>query len=171
MHRARASARACKQAPCASTAPTTSGATTRSQSRGWRRTSPTTTHPVRACPHLPPCPHLLPSLLWAAPHAIPLCPHNPGVRPPFPLTWSLPPGCSSLAPGVHPIPKDATLGPPGWGGAYAGSKPRCYASHDLGPRAQPQACDFSKPFSTSESFEPYGQWPKPHPAAAAHWLS
>ena len=32
---------------------------------------------------------------------------------------------------VHPIPPGTKLGPPGWGGAYAGSKPRCIASHDL----------------------------------------
>ena len=72
---------------------------------------------------------------------------------------------------IHPIAKDAPLGPPGWGGAYAGSKPRCYASHDLGMKAQPLACDFSKPFSTSESFEPYGVFPKPHPNDREHWLT
>ena len=72
---------------------------------------------------------------------------------------------------VHPPEPGAKLGPPGWGGAYAGSKPRCYASHDLAPRAQPLACDFSKPFSTSESFEPYGQFPKPHPKDREHWLT
>ena len=55
------------------------------------------------------------------------------------------------------------LGAPGWGGSYAGSKPRCYASHDLGPKAQADACNFDKPFSSSESWEPYGKWPKPHP--------
>jgi len=37
---------------------------------------------------------------------------------------------------VHEIPKEAKLGPPGWGGAYAGSKPRCLASHDLNIKAQ-----------------------------------
>ena len=39
---------------------------------------------------------------------------------------------------VHPPKPGEPLGPPGWGGAYKGSKPRCYASHDLGPKAQPQ---------------------------------
>ena len=72
---------------------------------------------------------------------------------------------------ITPIPQDKPLGPPGWGGAYAGSKPRCYASHDLAPRAQPQACDFQRPFSTSESFEPYGAFPKPHPRDPEHWLT
>ena len=71
---------------------------------------------------------------------------------------------------VHPPKKGATLGPPGWGGSYAGSKPRCYASHDLGPKAQPDACNFDRPYSKSESFEPYGQWPKPHPTEnREHW--
>ena len=58
---------------------------------------------------------------------------------------------------VHPPKPGTVLGPPGWGGSYAGSKPRCYASHDLGPKAQPDACNFDKPFSSSESWEPYGR--------------
>jgi len=37
-------------------------------------------------------------------------------------------------------PPVSGLGPPGWGGAYAGSKPRCVASHDLRNFAQPEAC-------------------------------
>ena len=40
---------------------------------------------------------------------------------------------------LHPPPAGAVLGPPGWGGAYRGSKPRCTASHDLAPIAQPEA--------------------------------
>ena len=56
---------------------------------------------------------------------------------------------------LHPPRAGAVLSPPGWGGAYAGSKPRCYASHDLGPKAQPDACNFDRPYSKSESFEPY----------------
>ena len=64
---------------------------------------------------------------------------------------------------VHPPAPGAKLGPPGWGGAYKGSKPRCLASHDLMPRAQPEACDYSKPFSASESFEPFDTFPRPHP--------
>jgi len=64
---------------------------------------------------------------------------------------------------VHPPRPGLPIKSPGWGGSYAGSKPRCYASHDLGPKAQPDACDFNKPYSSSESFEPYGKWPKPHP--------
>jgi len=71
---------------------------------------------------------------------------------------------------VHPPPPGATLGPPGWGGAYRGSKPRCIASHDLGPKAQPFACNFSHPFSTAESWEPEGVFPKPHPANRENWM-
>ena len=61
-----------------------------------------------------------------------------------------------------PIP-GTRLEPPGWGGAYIGSKPRCVAGHDLLPRAQPHACDFDKPFSTAESYTPWGEFPRPHP--------
>ena len=70
---------------------------------------------------------------------------------------------------VHPPPADATLGPPGWGGSYAGSKPRCHASHDLNPGAQPTACDFGKPYSFSESWEPHGSFPKAHPRSPDRW--
>ena len=45
----------------------------------------------------------------------------------------------------------------------AGTHPPCLASHDLMPRAQPEACDFAKPFSTSESFEPFDSFPYAHP--------
>ena len=64
---------------------------------------------------------------------------------------------------VHPPAAGTPLGPPGWGGAYRGSKPRCYASHDRSPGAQPHACDIANPYSFAESWEPDGQWPKPHP--------
>ena len=67
---------------------------------------------------------------------------------------------------VHPPKPGETLSRPGWGGAYAGSKPRCYASHDMNPKAQPEACSFSKPFSMSESWEPQGKFPYPHPKDA-----
>jgi len=70
---------------------------------------------------------------------------------------------------IHPIPAGATLGPPGWGGAYNGSKPRCLAGHDLNPRAQPDACKFEKPFSTSESFAPPGEFPVTHPRDREGW--
>jgi hypothetical protein len=72
---------------------------------------------------------------------------------------------------VHPPAPGAALGPPGWGGSYAGSKPRCSASHDLGPKAQPDACSFARPFSTSESWEPLDVFPKPHPKDPQHWMS
>ena len=61
------------------------------------------------------------------------------------------------------------LTPPGWGGAYRGSKPRCTASHDLAPIAQPTACDYSKPFSFAESWEPFGKFPKAHEKNREHW--
>ena len=64
---------------------------------------------------------------------------------------------------VHPPEPGAVLSGPGWGGAYAGSKPRCYASHDLGWKAQPDACRFDKPFSSSESWESFDSFPTPHP--------
>ncbi|EOD14633.1 hypothetical protein EMIHUDRAFT_197105 [Emiliania huxleyi CCMP1516] len=35
--------------------------------------------------------------------------------------------------------------------------------------AQPHACDFAQPFSTAESWEPDGAWPKPHPRARREW--
>ena len=72
---------------------------------------------------------------------------------------------------VHPPEPGKPLAGPGWGGSYAGSKPRCYASHDLAPRAQPLACSFEKPFATAESWEPYGVFPKPHPTDPEHWLT
>ena len=50
---------------------------------------------------------------------------------------------------VHPPEPGAKLSAPAWGGSYMGSKPRCYASHDMGPKAQPDACDYKKPFSTA----------------------
>ena len=37
---------------------------------------------------------------------------------------------------TKPITAGTPLGPPGWGGSYAGSKPRCVASHDLRSFAQ-----------------------------------
>ncbi len=70
---------------------------------------------------------------------------------------------------VHPPKAGEVLKAPGWGGAYKGSKPRCSAGHDLLPRAQPEACDFDKPFSTSESFAPWGEFPVPHPKSREGW--
>jgi protein glucosyltransferase len=70
---------------------------------------------------------------------------------------------------VHPPKPGERLGPPGWGGAYRGSKPRCYASHDRSPGAQPTACDFDKPYSFSESWEPDGVWPAAHPRNKEGW--
>jgi len=70
---------------------------------------------------------------------------------------------------VRPPPPGSILGPPGWGGSYRGSKPRCYASHDRSPAAQPHACDFGQPYSTSESFEPDGAWPRAHPKNRDRW--
>ena len=72
---------------------------------------------------------------------------------------------------VHPPEPGAKLRPPGWGGAYAGSKPRCLASHDLGKIAQPEACNFDKPYASSESWEPWDKFPVPHPNNREHWLT
>ena len=72
---------------------------------------------------------------------------------------------------LHPPRPGTELGPPGWGGAYRGSKPRCTASHDLAPIAQPWACNFSKPYSYAESWEPFGSWPAPHPKDSQHWAT
>ena len=62
-------------------------------------------------------------------------------------------------------------GSPGWGGAYRGSKPRCTASHDLAPAAQPEACNYAKPFSFAESWEPWDKFPKPHEKDQQHWAT
>ena len=70
---------------------------------------------------------------------------------------------------VHPPRSGELLHGPGWGGAYRGSKPRCYASHDRSPGAQPHACDWNKPYATSESWEPDGTFPKPHPSNRDGW--
>ena len=75
---------------------------------------------------------------------------------------------------IRPIPPGTALGPPGWGGAYAGSKPRCYASHDLNKIAQPEACSKAgEPpntgFQPGTSFEPYGKFPWAHPRERRMW--
>ena len=87
---------------------------------------------------------------------------------------------------IHPPEPGARLGPPGWGGAYAGSKVRsaaarrtlgahshsprratfliwqvrCVASHDLRTPAQPDACNApgSQP---GTSYEPFDKFPSP----------
>ena len=54
------------------------------------------------------------------------------------------------------------LGPPGWGGAYKGSKPRCVASHDLRAAAQPDACaprDSGAPHQPGTSFASFDEFP------------
>jgi hypothetical protein len=63
---------------------------------------------------------------------------------------------------VHPPPQGASLGAPGWGGAYAGSKVRCVASHDLRPFAQPDACDQYKPWLGGTSFAGFDDFPRTH---------
>ena len=72
---------------------------------------------------------------------------------------------------VHPPEPGAEVGPPGWGGAYLGSKPRCTASHDLAQIAQPWACNHDKPYSFAESWEPWDKFPKPHPKDTQHWAT
>ena len=64
---------------------------------------------------------------------------------------------------VHPITDAATLRPPGWGGAYAGSKVRCTASHDLRQIAQPDACKQYASWLGGTSFSGWDEFPKDHP--------
>ena len=56
---------------------------------------------------------------------------------------------------IHPIAKGTRLAGPGWGGAYAGSKVRCAASHDLRSFAQPDACKQYARWLGGTSFAPY----------------
>ena len=67
---------------------------------------------------------------------------------------------------IHQIPAEEPLGPPGWGGAYLGSKPRCVASHDQRSFAQPEIC---KKVISGESFEPWTVFPKPHKSDTVRW--
>ena len=65
---------------------------------------------------------------------------------------------------IHPIKPGAKLGPPGWGGAYTGSKVRCVASHDLRSFAQPDACISYASWLGGTSFAGFDEWPKDHPS-------
>jgi len=65
---------------------------------------------------------------------------------------------------TKPITAGTPLGPPGWGGSYAGSKPRCVASHDLRSFAQPDICSSrggKPPFQPGTSFAPFDAFPLP----------
>ena len=42
---------------------------------------------------------------------------------------------------AHPPPQGRTAGPPGWGGAYNGSKVPCYAAHDLSAPEEKGKCE------------------------------
>ena len=64
---------------------------------------------------------------------------------------------------VHPV-KPGPLGPPGWGGAYKGSKVRCVASHDLRQFAQPEACTHYAPWLGGTSFAGWDEFPITHPS-------
>jgi hypothetical protein len=69
-------------------------------------------------------------------------------------------------------PPTSTLKPPGWGGAYRGSKPRCVASHDLRSIAQPKACassDKGGPHQPGTSFESFDAFPKAGPRDTFDW--
>ena len=72
---------------------------------------------------------------------------------------------------VTPIRRGAALGPPGWGGAYNGSKPRCVASHDLRPIAQPDACTRYRSWLGGESFAPFDAFPRAHPDDRTPWMT
>jgi len=63
---------------------------------------------------------------------------------------------------VHPIDPSTKLGPPGWGGAYAGSKVRCEASHDLRHFAQPDACKQYAGWLGGTSFAKWDEFPWTH---------
>ena len=71
---------------------------------------------------------------------------------------------------IHPIAKGTRLACPGWGGAYAGSKVRCAASHDLRSFAQPDACKQYKRWLGGTSFEPFDRWPAPHKDDKWPWM-
>ncbi|KAL1511513.1 hypothetical protein AB1Y20_006321 [Prymnesium parvum] len=60
---------------------------------------------------------------------------------------------------IRAIPPGTVFRPPGWGGAYNGSKPRCVASHDLRSFAQPKACLKYERWLGGESMEPFGVFP------------
>ncbi len=64
---------------------------------------------------------------------------------------------------VHPPKPGAKLSGPGWGGAYAGSKVRCSASHDLRHFAQPDACKTYAKWLGGTSFASWDQFPIDHP--------
>ena len=69
-------------------------------------------------------------------------------------------------------PSTASLGPPGWGGSYAGSKVRCAASHDLRNIAQPEACaprNGGGPYQPGTSFEPFDRFPRAGPLDTYDW--
>jgi len=70
---------------------------------------------------------------------------------------------------IHPIRPSASLGPPGWGGAYNGSKVRCVASHDLLPHAQPDACKKYTRWLGGTSFAPWDAFPSAHPEDRTRW--
>ena len=65
---------------------------------------------------------------------------------------------------IRPPKPGTTFGPPGYGGAYMGSKVRCAASHDLREFAQPAACaprDGGAPHQPGTSFEGFDSFPRP----------
>ena len=66
----------------------------------------------------------------------------------------------------------AKLGPPGYGGAYAGSKPRCVASHDLRSFAQPDVCSSRNgkpPHQPGTSFADFESFPYPSDGERYDW--
>ena len=57
---------------------------------------------------------------------------------------------------LRPPAAGAALGPPGWGGAYAGTKPPCLASHDLSAKEEEGVCDKGMPM-----WQKSGHWDGP----------
>ena len=73
-------------------------------------------------------------------------------------------------------PPDATGGfhAPGYGGAYAGSKVRCAAAHDLRAAAQPDACkpkESGRPPQPGTSMEDFESWPKAPARDGWDWVA
>ena len=74
---------------------------------------------------------------------------------------------------IRAPPVSGPFGPPGFGGAYAGSKTRCAASHDLRDFAQPEACqprNGGPPFQPGTSFAGFDEFPSPSGGEPYDWL-
>ena len=71
-------------------------------------------------------------------------------------------------------PAGSSFSPPGYGGAYAGSKARCVAAHDQRVFAQPEACTPRKemggvPHQPGTSFDDFDTFPRPGKKEPYDW--